>query len=613
LCTTQLKYRPNCDKVNAQTMLYERGRIVLAELQISDFAIIDKLSVSFNPGLTVITGETGAGKSILVNAINLLLGSRGSADLIRSGSQEATVTALFNLAGEDNSSKTTEVLEKFGSPEVLLKRTLSASGRNRVYINEQLATVGLLTELCRVLVSISGQHEHQLFLEPEAHLETIDRFGGLEKQLEAYGRTFTGLNMLQSDLRRLQRQARERKEKEELRRFQLEEIENARIQRDEEIQLEEEYNRLRHVENLRQGGARAHEILYADSGAVLEGVSKCEKILAGLSSLDSSLKPLAQTLEDLRHQLEDVSFSLRDYNEKIQADPARLEWVEERLHTLKRLMQKYGASTRAVLAYAGKLREDLEATQSDQVEIEAKEKALEEIRQKALEEALELSKGRREAANLLGKAVEKNAASLDMPDCRFEVQFDLEDSLATSKASRASGSGWEVIRVGDYLLNEKGLDRVAFFFSANPGEEVKPMAKIASGGELSRIVLALKELLASKSTQETLIFDEVDSGIGGRTAERVGQSLEALARRHQVVCITHLPQIACYGDHHYAVRKRVYKGRTITSMEELSGNSRLEEIARMLGGEKISAKTRAHAKEMLAQAQKSAGSRSIRK
>ena len=577
---------------------------MLAELQISDFAIIDKLSVSFNPGLTVITGETGAGKSILVNAINLLLGSRGSADLIRSGSQEATVNALFSLAGEDFSDKNSEILKKFGSLEVLLKRTLSASGRNRVYINDQLTTVGLLTEFCRGLVSISGQHEHQLFLEPEAHLETVDIFGGLEEQVETYAQTFAELKKMETELRQLRRQVQERKEKEELRFFQLEEINKARIKVDEEVQLDEERQRLRHVERLREGASTVHHVLYADSGAVLEAVSKCQKILADLGGMDPILKPVAQTLEDLRHQVEDVSLSLRDYTRKIQADPARLEWVEERLHTLKRLMQKYGDSTRAVLTHGDKLRQELEATENDQVEIAAREEALEEIRRKALQEALELSKSRRKTASQLGKAVENTSATLDMPNCRFEVQFDLEESSASNKTSRASWSGAEGIRVGEYLLYEKGLDRVVFLFSANPGEEVRPMAKIASGGELSRIVLALKELLASKTAQETLIFDEVDSGIGGRTADRVGRSLKALAHRHQVVCITHLPQIACYGDHHYVVRKSTYKGRTITAMEELSGQDRLEEIARMLGGEKISAKTRAHAREMLDKAQK---------
>jgi DNA repair protein RecN (Recombination protein N) len=575
---------------------------LLAELQISNFAIIDNLSVSLGPGLTVITGETGAGKSILVNAINLLLGSRGSADLIRSGSQEATVTALFNLLSEEDSAKNLKILNKFGSLEVLVKRTLSTSGRNRVFINDQLTTVGLLTELCRGLVSISGQHEHQLFLEPEAHLETIDRFGGLEKQVQTYAQTFAELKKRLTELRQLRRQAQERKEKEELRFFQLEEINKARVKVDEEIQLEEERERLRHVESLKEGAATAHQVLYADSGAVLEAVSKCQKILADLGGLDPTLKPLAETLEGLRHQVEDISFSLRDYTEQIQADPARLEWVEERLHTLRRLIQKYGGSTRAVIDHADQLRQELEATESDEVEIGEKEKAVEEIRQKALKQALELSKSRRKTASRLGKAVEKTSASLDMPNCRFEVQFDLEESLAAR-------SGTEAIRVGEYLLDEKGLDRVAFFFSANPGEEVRPMAKIASGGELSRIVLILKELLARKTAQETLIFDEVDSGIGGRTADRVGRSLNGLAQLHQVVCITHLPQIACYGDRHYVVRKSTYKGRTITALEELTGQERLEEIARMLGGEKISAKTRAHAKEMLSRAQRAAESR----
>jgi DNA repair protein RecN (Recombination protein N) len=450
-----------------------------------------------------------------------------------------------------------------------------------------------LSQLCRGLVSISGQREHQLFLESEAHLEIIDGFGGLEAEQQAYGQTFGELKRLQSELRRLQRQAQERREKEELHRFQLEEIHNARIQKDEEIQLEVERERLRHVERFRQGASEVHQILYLDSGAVLEEVSQCQKILSDLGKLDPAFKSLAQTLEGVRHQVEDVSLTLRDHIQNIQADPARMEWVEERLHTLKRLMRKYGGSTQEVIAHADGLQQELEASESDEVEIAAREEELEKIRQQALSEALELSKRRRQAARRLGKAVEKSLVTLDMAKCRFQVRFDQE-----------GGSDTECVRVGEYLLDKKGVDRVAFFFSANPGEELRPMASIASGGELSRIVLALKELLAQEAVHETLIFDEVDAGIGGRTADRVGQRLKDLARQHQVVCITHLPQIACYGDYHYVVRKSARKGRTTTAMEELSGKERLEEIARMLGGAKISVKTRAHAKEMLEQAQK---------
>ncbi len=573
---------------------------MLAELQIRNFAIIDELSVSFNPGLTVITGETGAGKSILVNAVNLLLGSRGSADLIRSGTQEAMVAGLFNFTDE-----APEILAKFKGPEVLVKRKLSSTGRNRVYINGQMATVGLLTDLCRGLVSVSGQHEHQLFLEPEAHLEIIDRFGGLEEKRKAYEETFAELKRMKGELRRLRRQALQRREKEELRRFQLEEIDSGRIQMDEEVQLGEERERLRHVDSLQHGASTAHQLLYSESGAVLEEVFQCQKILADLSRLDDTLKPVVATLEGIRHQVEDISLILRDYSQRIQVDPARLEWVEDRLHTLRGLMRKYGGSTRAVLEHADRLRQELEATENGEVEIGAKQEALESIGQQALSEALELSKDRRKTANRFSRAVEKSLVSLDMPNCRFEVRFDLEEGSAPGGTFGTYGASTESVRVDEYLLDERGVDRAAFFFSANPGEEVRPMAKVASGGELSRIVLALKELMARESVHETLIFDEVDAGIGGRTADRVGQRLRALSRKHQVVCITHLPQIACYGQYHFVVRKSTRTSRTITAMKELAEKERVEEIARMLGGARISSKTRAHASEMLTQAQQS--------
>ncbi|MGD8989737.1 MAG: AAA family ATPase, partial [Syntrophobacterales bacterium] len=427
--------------------------MVLAELQIHNFAIIAELSVSFNPGLTVITGETGAGKSILVNAVNLLLGSRGSADLIRSGSKEATVAALFNLSHEGVLAAIPQISNKLSGPEVLVKRTLSTAGRNRVHINDQLGTVGGLAELCRGLVSISGQHEHQLFLEPEAHLEIIDRFGGLEKEQEAYAQTFGELRRLKGELVRLNRLARERQEKEELRRFQLEEIDRARIQMDEEVHLEEERQRLRHVENLQQGAATAHQRLYSESGAVLEEVSQCQRILADLGRLDDALKPLAEALEGIRHQVEDVSITLRDYSQKIQADPARLEWVEERLHTLKRLMSKYDGSTRTVLAQADTLRNELQAAENDEIEIEAKEKDLERVRQQALAEAMKLSENRRDTASRFCRAVEESLVSLDMPKCRFEVRFDLEEG---AEGAKAHGVNTESIRVDEYLLNEKG-------------------------------------------------------------------------------------------------------------------------------------------------------------
>ena len=556
---------------------------VLAELSIRNFAIIDELSVAFEPGLTVITGETGAGKSILVNAMNLLLGSRGSADLIRSGSQEATVTALF--------------LRDEPGKEVLVQRTLSVSGRSRVQVNGELGTVAALSEICRGLVSISGQHEHQLVLDPEVQLRILDRYGELEEMRAAYGAVFTRVREAAATLERLRRQLRERREREDLHRFQAEEIAKAKVEPDEEIRLASEREILRHAERLQQGAAGAYEMLYSENGAVLDRLGECEKLLADLGRLDPTLQTPAGAVGQLRHQLEDVALTLRDYRQRIEADPTRLQWVEERLDLLHRLMRKYGGTTRTVLGQAETLRRELAAVEDGQAEIAANEGELERVRRQAMVEAEALSSRRRQTAERLAQAVEDRLRALDMPHCRFTVRFETEQ-----------GPQGEGIRVGDRLLDMNGMDRITFLFSANPGEEPRPMAKIASGGELSRIMLALKDLQARERAEETLVFDEVDAGIGGRTADMVGQRLQALARNHQVICITHLPQIACYGERHFAVRKGFHQGRTTTSLEELSGEKRLEEIARMLGGQKISTRTRAHAREMLEQAQKSAGS-----
>jgi DNA repair protein RecN (Recombination protein N) len=553
---------------------------VLAELTIRNFAIIDELSVSFGPGLTVITGETGAGKSILVNAVNLLLGSRGSADLIRGGSQEARVTALFLRGDEDE--------------EFLVQRTLSMSGRNRVHVNGELTTLSALADVCRGLVSVSGQHEHQLFLDSEVQLHIIDRYGGLEEMRLTYGATFARLRDTGAALERLRRQLRERRERAELSRFQMEEIARAKVEPDEELRFAAEREILRHAERLHQGAASAYDLLYGESGAAVERLGQCEKILADLSRLDRSLQRPLSTLEDLRLRLEDVALGLREYCQSMEADPARLQWVEERLDLLQRLMRKYGGSTRAVIAEEERLRRELEAVEDGEAEVVATERELEDIRRQAVSEARELSTHRRDTAKRLARALEDRLAALDMPHSRFTVPFDTEQQ----------GTQGCAVQVGEYLLDDNGMDRVTFLFSANPGEEPRPMAKIASGGELSRIVLALKELQAKERAEETLIFDEVDAGIGGRTADMVGQRLKALARRHQVLCITHLPQIACYGEHHFAVRKATRHGRTTTALDGLSGEDRLEEIARMLGGVNVSTKTRAHAREMLEQAHK---------
>lgn len=560
---------------------------MLKDLLVSNFAIIKNLEVFFPQGLNIVSGETGAGKSILVGAVNLILGSRASQEMVRTGANEATVEATFTLPDKAGFRSRLAELELEPGVQIQVRRSISRSGRNRIFINDQQVTLQQLQQLTRGLLSISGQHEHQQLLDPETHLATLDNFGNLTPLGVEVSHCFQRWSETRDQLAQLERLKREHAAQVEWMRFQLQELEAARLLPEEDVTLEQERKLLKHAGTLLEAAQGAYQTLYGSRGAILEQFAGVAKHLAALRQIDPSQEPLLGQLEQARIHLEELAHSVQQYANSVSFEPERLAAVEDRLGLLQRLGKKYGASVAAMLQRRDELQAQLAQLEESDYQEARLEKELEELKKDYLLKAGELSRKRREAAERLTDFVEQTLAVLDMPKARFAPRFVEKEAASL-----------------DPPFTPSGIDRVEFLLSANPGEDLKPLARIASGGELSRILLALKGILSRQDDAETLIFDEVDAGIGGRTAELVGLQLKRLAERQQVICITHLPQIACYGDHHFKVAKEAGLEATQTTIHRLSAEDRVEELSRMLGGLTISEKTRAHAREMLRGAQK---------
>ena len=565
---------------------------MLTDLTIKNFAIIDQIQAQFGPGLNALTGETGAGKSILVDAINLLLGSRASSEMIRTGQDEASVEAYFDL--EDG--KNLPLLQNLGLEEsegLLIRRLIHRSGKSRVFLNGNAIPLRMLEELGEDLINVYGQHEHQHFLDPLRHIDILDSSGGLLPLRNAFQEIYAQWIQACSELQDLMGKQKQRSERLDFLAFQSGEIAKADIKPEEDEELSLERSRLVHAEKLHAIAHFGVEFLYGENGSVVERLKSTLQRLREGAKLDPSLEPLAASVESTLFQAQDVASSLRAYREKIYFDPMRLEAIESRLHELNRLKKKYGPSLSEILFYKEKI--DLERKNLGSLEerISQLQKINIEQHARALASAKDLSQARKKAAQDLSTRVEKELSTLGMKKVRFQIQVEIEG------AEETEGDRESVPR-----LHNKGMDRVQFLISPNPGEDLKPLAKIASGGELSRIMLAMKRIFAEEMLVKTLIFDEVDAGIGGGIAEIVGRKLKEIARQHQVFCITHLPQIASFADSHYKVTKKEMGGRTHVEVKQLTEAERMEEIARMLGGIKITSKTLDHAREMLRNAHK---------
>ena len=564
---------------------------MLSQLIISDFAIISHLEIEFKTGLNILSGETGAGKSIIINAVNLILGARASTDLIRSGASEARVEALFYQPENDYLSKFMHDNSIPFNGEIVIKRTISKEGRNKITVNNSITNLQTLSAIGMMIISISGQHEHQILLKPDNHLLLLDDLGNLISARNSLAELFNEYELIKRKIKQLESEITNRREKQELSLFQISEIDNAAIKDNEDRALEEEKTRLKNAEQIKDIMTGSYYRIYEKEDSILSETASCLKEIKTGSVYDNRLSSLAASLESIKAELEDVSFQLGDLKDDIVMDPARLDQVEERLQLINKLKRKYGPELKNILEFREKLSQQV--TDTDQLEKEHKEcrEKLNSLSGQLLTMAHELSKERKKVSLEMKKSVESELNQLEMSGTRFEVKF-YDDFVFEETDSSA------LLR----KIGPDGYDRIEFMISPNPGEDLKPLSKIASGGELSRIMLALKTILARKTSVETIIFDEVDAGIAGATAEKVGEKIQELSQFHQILCITHLPQIASKGMNHFLVKKIILGGRTQTSILELTSEDRINEIARLMGGRVVSDQAIAHAKEMLSNA-----------
>ena len=552
---------------------------MLTELHIQNFAIIDRLDLELGPGLVIFTGETGAGKSIIMDALDILMGGRADATSIRSDADLAHVEGTFKLAGPERPA-VHEILKRedlLDDPDYLnLTREVRREGRSVARVNGHTVSLPMLKELGELLVDIHGQSEHLSLLSVQAHLGLLDRYAGNESALATYHKTHQNLLGLRRELRDLQAAQRDAERRTEMLTFQADEIEAARLRRGEDEELKQERDRLANAESLATLAQEALTVLdegSPESPAATDLVGQAVQSLAKLAQIDAAQKTLAEQSTGMEETLSELARSLRNYLEAIEYNPKRLEEVEERLDLVRRLERKYGGSIDSVLAFAADARKQLETISTASTRIAELQTAESAALAKLSEQGQSLSHKRKDAAGKMSQAIEKELNDLRMAGARFAVDFQ----------TKPDPEGVPLQDGTSIAFDANGLDKVEFLVEPNPGEGLKPLAKIASGGETSRLMLALKNVLARADQIPTLIFDEIDQGIGGRIGGTVGEKLWNLGRTHQVMVITHLPQLAVYGDQHFQVQKLVEKNRTLTRLTRLSGEPRTLELAQMLG------------------------------
>jgi DNA repair protein RecN (Recombination protein N) len=578
---------------------------MLAELDIHNFAIIDSAKTQFGPGLNAITGETGAGKSILIDALGAVLGERVSPEMVRAGARHATIDATFDLARMPNRPAVMQALAELDiDPEegmLLLGREIHSGGRSGARINGRPTTAAVLSRIGSLIVDVHGQSEHLSLLRPSAQLDLLDRYGKIVPLREEYAKTFGDLHRVRNALSDARFGARERTQRLDLLRYQVEEIERANLRTGEEEELTAERSRLVNADRIARDAASTYEALTGSdedsSGAAVPSLRIAAQMLDEMAGLDPGTEPLRERLNEVLFSLEDFAIEMRDYRDAIEADPARLAAVEERLDLIRQLKRKYGADVPEVLAFAEAAQRDLEDLTGSHLDADALVEREAALAKEAGEQAAALSRERRQAASTLAGDVELAIADLKMGSADFEVS--LEQHSDRNGIPIPDGNG----RAEPVAADASGIDQIAFLIAPNVGEGLKPLSKIASGGETARLMLALKSILSEVDQTPTLIFDEIDVGVGGRSGQVVGEKLWRLAEAHQVIVITHLPQIAAFAEDHFRIAKIESQGRVVSTVQPLGSIAREEELAAMIDGYPVTKSSMQKASEMLRRAE----------
>ncbi len=568
---------------------------MLKNLSIKNYALIDELEVEFGTGLNIITGETGAGKSIIIDALNLILGERATQDEVRSGADKSVVEGVFTISGNKKVRRLLDAAEIEADEEIIVRREVSAKGQSRAFVNDTPVPVAQLKELGDYLVDLHGQHEHQSLLRAETHIDLLDDFGGLDNLIKNFRIAYDGLNSELAEMKELISRREALKEKRELYAFQIKEIDAVNPEPGEVDRLESELKILENSEKLYEVTMKLYELLYDSESSIHDQLVMVRNQLEDLSDIDKSFEPLKADGETAKAIVDEITRSVQSYSSKIDFNPERLEEIRERLGVLSMFRKKYGGSLEAAIEYREKIGKEFQLAENFDEAIGNLEKNVERQRQELSEIAERLSSKRREVAERVMRSIVGVLAEIGIENAKFEIEI---------KNRRFDGNGAEIrplVRLGRdfYETNEKGFDFVEFFISTNVGEEPRPLAKVASGGEISRIMLALKTILAKSDRLPLLVFDEIDTGISGRIGSKVGKSLKSLSKFHQIIAITHLPQIAGMADVHFKVEKGVKGKRAVTSVSRLSEDERVLEVARLLSGEDVTQASISGAKELI--------------
>lgn len=557
---------------------------LLTELSIRDFAIIEHVDVTFSDGLTVLTGETGAGKSIIIDAIQLLAGGRGSVEFVRHGTKKCEIEGLFILDRKDHSIY--HVAKQFGveihDEQIVLERTITSSGKSICRVNGKLVTLAILKEFGRTLIDIHSQHETQALMNSDQHIEFLDMYDmGLIKQTkEEYSQLYDQLIVLKKRYKQLSENEQEMAHRLDLLEFQKNEIEQANLSPNEDTQLEEERTALANFERIYTSLTDTYQALYGE-GKALEWLNKAQVTLDESSHVDSFIKEKAELFANHYYSLEDLTYEIRNQIDSLQYDPERLNEIEARLNEINRLKKKYGPTVIDILEYLGKVEEEIEEITNKDTHLTSLLEQIEDVEKDALLEAKQLHDMRRSIAEQLIEAVKEELQDLYLKNATFSISFDEIDMTESHK------------------LHKNGLDHIKFLISTNPGEPLKDLSKVASGGELSRIMLVLKKLFAKHQGVTSVIFDEVDTGVSGRVAQAMAEKIHEISRDSQVLCITHLPQVAAMADTHKFIKKEEKDNRTVTRVKELTKAEQIDELSRMITGSKLTNTAKDHAKELL--------------